>query len=214
MSFPILWALKMAAGANTHERLILIALAEAARSDGTGAALSKKEIAAVALVDAKTVQRRLGALAERALIAEGDQGVVAHLPEWSRPKVYDLLIPYSAFPDIDQVNADRAARGEAPLGPEVRADLAEAPGRQRRKDFGTVLGPKRQRTGISDALRNFIYERDGYQCTRCGDTDDLTLDHIHPWVLGGANSADNLQTLCRPCNSSKNAKVEDSEVTE
>ncbi|MET9053269.1 HNH endonuclease signature motif containing protein [Streptomyces bacillaris] len=213
MSFPILWALKMAPAANTHERLILIALAEAARSDGTGAALPKKEIAAIALVDAKTVQRRLGALVERALIAEGDQAVVAHLPEWSRPKVYDLLIPYSAFPDIEQVNADRAARGEIPLSPGKRGDLEEAPDRKRRKDFGTVLGPQRQRTGISDALRRFIYERDGYRCIRGGNSNDLTLDHVHPWVLGGSNSAENLQTLCRTCNSSKNATVEDPEVT-
>ncbi|MFJ3973425.1 HNH endonuclease [Streptomyces parvus] len=213
MSFPIEWALKMAPVADAHERLVLIALADAARSDGTGAALSKREIATVALVDVKTVQRRLGALLGRALIAKGDPGVVAHLPEGSRPKVYDLLIPYSAFPDIDAVNADRAARGEVPLHPDTRRDLVEAPKRPRRKDYGTVLGPQRQRTGISDALRRFIYERDGYRCIRCGDADDLTLDHVHPWVLGGSNSADNLQTLCRTCNSSKNATVEDPGVT-
>lgn len=213
MNFPIWWALKVAPAANAHERLVLIALAEAARSDGTGAALSKKEIAAVALVDVKTVQRRLGALLERALIAEGDPVVLAHRPERSRPKVYDLLIPYSAFPDTDQVNADRAARGEVLLSPDTRTDLEKAPPRPRRKDYGTVLGPERQRTGISDALRRFIHERDGYRCIRCGDADDLTLDHVHPWVLGGSNSADNLQTLCRTCNSSKNATVEDPGVT-
>jgi 5-methylcytosine-specific restriction endonuclease McrA len=99
------------------------------------------------------------------------------------------------------------------LDPCARPDLAEAPGRPRRKDYGTILGPKRQRTGISDALRRFIHERDGYRCLRCGSPDDLTLDHIHPWVLGGANSAENLQTLCRTCNSSKNATFDGFEVT-
>ncbi|MFJ7297510.1 HNH endonuclease [Streptomyces collinus] len=213
MSFPILWALKAAPVADANERLILIALAEAARSDGTQAVLSKKEIAAVALVDVKTVQRRLGQLRQRGLIAEGDQRAVFDLPERSRPKVYDLLIPYSAFPDIGQVNAEREARGEEPLTPDTRPDLPDAPARRRRKDLGTVLGPQRQRTGISEALRQFVYERDGYRCARCGATDDLTLDHIHPWVLGGVNSAENLRTLCRPCNSSKNATIEGPEVT-
>jgi len=211
--WPILWALKSAPVADAEERLILIALAEAALSDGTGAALSRKDLAAIALVDTKTVQRRLGKMTERALIAESDRQAAAHLPERGRPRVYDLLIPYSAFPNIQQVNAERAARGQEPLSPESRPDLSAAPPRARRSDFGKVLGPERQRTGISDALRRFIYERDGYRCVKCGAADDLTLDHIHPWVLGGVNDAANLRTLCRPCNSRKNATVEGPEVT-
>ncbi|WP_055694242.1 HNH endonuclease [Streptomyces prasinopilosus] len=195
--------------ADAAERLILVALAETALSDGTQALLSRKEIAAVACVDVKTVQRRLGKLVQRGLITEADQGAASH----GRPKVYDLCIPYSAFPDVGQVNADREKRGKEPLTPQSRPDLSDAPPRQRRKDFGTVLGPQRQRTGISEALRQFVYERDGYRCVRCGATDDLTLDHIHPWVLGGTNNVDNLRTLCRSCNSSKNATVEGSEVT-
>ncbi|MFF9003630.1 HNH endonuclease [Streptomyces achromogenes] len=198
--------------ADAVERLVLIALAEAALGDGTEAALSKKEIAQVALVDLKTVQRKLGKLLQRGLIAEGDQSVVAHLGS-GRPKVYDLLIPCSAFPNIEQVNADRELCGKEPVTPENRPDLEDAPTRTRRSDFGKILGPQRQRTGISEALRQFVYERDGYRCVRCGTTEDLTLDHVHPWVLGGKNSADNLRTLCRPCNSSKNATVEGAEVT-
>lgn len=210
--FPLLWALKEAPVADAVERLVLIALAEAALSDGTEAALSKKEIAQVALVDLKTVQRKLGKLLRRGLIAEGDQGVIAHLGS-GRPKVYDLLIPLSAFPNVEQVNADRELRGKVPLTLENRPDLEDAPTRTRRADFGKILGPQRQRTGISEALRQFVYERDGYRCVRCGATNDLTLDHVHPWVLGGVNSADNLRTLCRSCNSSKNATVEGAEVT-
>lgn len=213
MSYPILWALKEAPVADAQERLILIALAEVALSDGTRAALSRSTLAEIALVDPKTVQRRIGAMARRGLIAEGDQQATAHLPEGSQPRVYDILIPFSAFPNIKQVNAERVLRGQEPLTPQVRPDLPDAPPRARRADFGKVLGPQRQRTGISEALRQFVYERDGYRCLRCGVTDDLTLDHIHPWVLGGTNNADNLQTLCRPCNSSKNATVEGSEVT-
>lgn len=63
------------------------------------------------------------------------------------------------------------------------------------------------RRKIADELRIRIYTRDGYACVECGSTDDLTLDHIHPWSLGGADTEDNLRTLCRPCNSRKGARV-------
>lgn len=210
---PILWALKDAPAADAAERLILVALAETSLSDGTQALLSKKDIAKIALVDIKTVQRRLGALLRRGLIAEGDQQAASHLPEWGRPKVYDLLIPHSSLPDIEKINAERAGRGEEPLTQKARPDLPAAPAKLRRKDAGTILGPQRERTGISEALRQFVYERDGYRCMQCQATEDLTLDHIHPWVLGGTNEVKNLRTLCRTCNSRKGATGTDAEVT-
>jgi hypothetical protein len=55
--------------------------------------------------------------------------------------------------------------------------------------------------------RERIYKRDGHRCVRCGATEDLTLDHIHPRSLAGNDSDDNLRTLCRSCNSSKGARV-------
>lgn len=70
------------------------------------------------------------------------------------------------------------------------------------------LGPlKTARPPIDIGLRKAVYDRDGHQCLECGTPDDLTLDHIHPWSLGGTDTYDNLQTLCRPCNSRKGAKV-------
>jgi hypothetical protein len=69
------------------------------------------------------------------------------------------------------------------------------------------MRPVYERDPILDALRAAVYERDGNACLRCGATDDLTLDHIYPWSKGGPDSYSNLQTLCRPCNSSKGAKV-------
>lgn len=58
-------------------------------------------------------------------------------------------------------------------------------------------------------VRNNIFERDGRKCIKCGDTESLTLDHIVPIIKGGDNSLDNLQVLCKSCNSSKNTKVKD-----
>jgi HNH endonuclease len=63
------------------------------------------------------------------------------------------------------------------------------------------------REKILASLRERIYRRDGYRCLSCGSREDLTLDHIHPKSLGGADTESNLQTLCRPCNSSKGARV-------
>lgn len=77
---------------------------------------------------------------------------------------------------------------------------------------GRLLGRKlkglgRNRRKIRPALRAAVYERDGHRCLHCGSTENLTLDHIHPFSLGGREVLDNLQTLCRSCNSRKGARV-------
>lgn len=59
------------------------------------------------------------------------------------------------------------------------------------------------------ALRPIIFERDGFHCLRCFSTADLTLDHIVPRSEDGADDPENLQTLCRSCNSSKGTKTID-----
>lgn len=61
----------------------------------------------------------------------------------------------------------------------------------------------RPRLPISRVLRAVIMQRDAYRCRRCGAEDNLSIDHITPWSLGGDNSQDNLQVLCRSCNSRK-----------
>ena len=57
------------------------------------------------------------------------------------------------------------------------------------------------RPTIPQATRRFVYERDGHQCVTCGSIEDLTLDHIIPYSVGGPDTTENLRTLCRPCNS-------------
>lgn len=49
----------------------------------------------------------------------------------------------------------------------------------------------------------------GNCCLCCGRGGKLTVDHIVPIALGGLNTIDNLQPLCRPCNSSKRLKIID-----
>lgn len=59
---------------------------------------------------------------------------------------------------------------------------------------------------IPTELRWAVFRRDGYRCVHCGYDADLTADHIEPEVKGGRTGIDNLQTLCRSCNSKKGAK--------
>jgi DNA-binding MarR family transcriptional regulator len=76
----MLWALKDAPVVDVHERMVLVALAERADPDGCGAYPSKNTIAAQACVDPKTVQRTLGRLLQRGLIALGDQAEASRIP--------------------------------------------------------------------------------------------------------------------------------------
>ena len=40
-------------------------------------------------------------------------------------------------------------------------------------------------------------------CTMCGSTRDLVADHVIPLSRGGTSTPDNLQVLCRTCNTRK-----------
>ena len=66
---------------------------------------------------------------------------------------------------------------------------------------------KNGKSKISHVLRRKVLERDKYRCVECGTHIDLSIDHIHPESKGGGLAMDNLQTLCRSCNSRKGATV-------
>ncbi len=61
---------------------------------------------------------------------------------------------------------------------------------------------------ISDEQRSELLEQANYRCSRCGSREDLTIDHIMPRVKGGSNETNNLQVLCRSCNSSKGVSIQ------
>lgn len=44
-------------------------------------------------------------------------------------------------------------------------------------------------------------------CAACGATENIEADHVIPVARGGLDCKDNLQALCKPCNSSKGDKL-------
>jgi hypothetical protein len=60
---------------------------------------------------------------------------------------------------------------------------------------------------IPRRVREAVFARDDHACVFCGTSEDLTIDHVHPRLLGGGDAEGNLQTLCRSHNSSKGART-------
>lgn len=64
-----------------------------------------------------------------------------------------------------------------------------------------------QKVKIPSSIRWQVWERDNFTCKQCGTRANLSVDHIVPESKGGSLNLDNLQTLCKKCNSSKGMKV-------
>jgi 5-methylcytosine-specific restriction endonuclease McrA len=60
---------------------------------------------------------------------------------------------------------------------------------------------------IAQEVKTEVWQRDGGKCVECGAIEYLEFDHIIPLSKGGASSVNNLQLLCRKCNSKKSDKI-------
>ena len=74
--------------------------------------------------------------------------------------------------------------------------------------LGALLSPPTpqepyRKEAIPLSLRWEVWERDNFTCQICGSRQYLTIDHIVPESKGGKTEKDNLQTLCKACNSRK-----------
>lgn len=52
-----------------------------------------------------------------------------------------------------------------------------------------------------------LFLRDGFSCVYCGDTSDLTFDHLIPRSRGGRTNWENIVTACSPCNLRKGGRM-------
>lgn len=59
------------------------------------------------------------------------------------------------------------------------------------------------REPISLKLRWEVFSKDNFKCVACGSKENLQVDHIIPFSLGGKTEISNLQTLCQDCNFGK-----------
>jgi 5-methylcytosine-specific restriction endonuclease McrA len=82
-----------------------------------------------------------------------------------------------------------------------------------KKDIGEYFDIEKRRTDTrkefgakSRQLFSDLVVRDGPTCKHCGTSQNLTIDHIFPVYWGGTNSMDNLQLLCKSCNSKKGTR--------
>lgn len=137
------------------------------------------------------------------------------------------LIPLSIWRDPEFIGLSSGAQwlwfalqtsdlGEREYDPEYaltlcasldRFDLYDYEAELRRTSYRTAFIPRKVRPAIPTSLRTQVYARDGYRCISCGVDRPLSLDHVYPYSLGGEDTLENLQTLCRSCNSRKGARV-------
>jgi len=71
----------------------------------------------------------------------------------------------------------------------------------------TVLQRPAKKDKIGRTLSKRVMERDRFRCVTCGTHLDLCCDHIVPESKGGPTTFENLQTMCRPCNSRKGTRI-------
>jgi 5-methylcytosine-specific restriction endonuclease McrA len=67
------------------------------------------------------------------------------------------------------------------------------------------VSPRRE--PIPREVRRAVFERDGGRCVDCGGNFDIQYDHLIPFSMGGASTAENLQILCADCNREKGASL-------
>ena len=65
---------------------------------------------------------------------------------------------------------------------------------------------------VNETIRWDVFERDNFTCQHCGIRRYLTVDHITPRSKGGDDSMENLQTLCKGCNTEKSIREYNDQV--
>ena len=118
----MLWAMDEAPVESATERLILIYLADYASDDGTGIFPAMQKIASRSGFSRSTVKRTVKRLADRGVLAPGDDRLVGHYREDKRPNVWNLVYAASDIlaaevqSKVTMNGADRVALGTEMAG--------------------------------------------------------------------------------------------------
>lgn len=119
----------------------------------------------------------------------------------------------AAFTEFVEENADLLRRvahwGNGRCG--ALLDILQRTLQPDMKD-GYQARPAYRKQVIPASIRTKVFERDAYRCVSCAGFVELTCDHKFPESLGGPTTIDNLQTLCRSCNSRKGTRVPEADA--
>lgn len=87
----------------------------------------------------------------------------------------------------------------------------------RKKEPTSAQNIRARKLGIDDELSQKQWEgllkKFNYACVNCGSTKHICIDHIIPLSRGGSNTINNVQPLCRSCNSRKSNATPDRPAT-
>ena len=70
-------------------------------------------------------------------------------------------------------------------------------------EYSNLEKARKEWDDLRSKLSPKVFARDGAICADCGVDEYLSIDHIIPLSRGGAGDLENLQVLCRSCNSRK-----------
>ena len=68
------------------------------------------------------------------------------------------------------------------------------------------MKPRRTRKQLTEEERQSLWEVQGSTCKLCGctgATKEREIDHVAPLCVGGGDTPDNLQILCKACHAQK-----------
>lgn len=99
------------------------------------------------------------------------------LDAWHEPGIPPIVV-HDNLPDFPKRNACRNAERRA-----WRVKQAKTQGTHTKQEWKALC------------------RKYGNRCLRCNHKGKLTKDHVYPLSWGGSDSIDNIQPLCRSCNS-------------
>lgn len=112
-------------------------------------------------------------------------------------KAYQQTSEYKAYCQTPKYKAKRKSYWQTPKGKANKA----------RKNHKRRTLMKELPCNLTAEQWEEIKASQDYRCAICGEVKPLERDHIFPLSKGGAFTKDNIQGLCRSCNSSKGARV-------